>query len=392
MLIKVIFRLLFGYLRIEIEGYYVERFINVCNNNRILIWNLKRQKSVKLFFNIGIDDLKKITNIAKKTNCKVRILKKKGIPFILYKYKKRKIFVVFLIIILCLIGISSKYIWNIDINIENNLAIDNIEDDLKICGLERGILKSKINTQKIINEIKLKRDDIAWIGIDLKGTNIKVNIVKATEKPEVIDNYDYCDIVAKKPGIITQIRAQNGTAKVQVGDVVQTGDVLIAGTMEGKYTDLRYVHSLGEIEAKVKYQETKEIFLTEDIFKTTGNKENKYELKINNTKIKFYNSISKYQYFEQKTKEKNLRLTNNFYLPISIIKITNNEQIKETKSYTLQEAINLGAVELSDKIEQEISNKGTIVDKIVEKEEKDDSVVVTVVYEVIESIGENKKK
>ena len=49
MFIKLLVRLLFGYVRIEVEGYYIERFINICTNNKILIWNLKREKGVKLY-------------------------------------------------------------------------------------------------------------------------------------------------------------------------------------------------------------------------------------------------------------------------------------------------------------------------------------------------------
>ena len=40
----------------------------------------------------------------------------------------------------------------------------------------------------------------------------------------------------------------------------QKGDVLIAGYMEGKYTDPRYVHSMGEVQAKVWYTESKKIY------------------------------------------------------------------------------------------------------------------------------------
>ena len=69
MYIGILLRLIFGYVRIEIEGYYIERFINICQNKKILIWNLKRQKVVKLFLNIGIKDFKKLKNIARKTNC-----------------------------------------------------------------------------------------------------------------------------------------------------------------------------------------------------------------------------------------------------------------------------------------------------------------------------------
>ena len=41
--------------------------------------------------------------------------------------------------------------------------------------------------EEIVNKIRLQRNDIAWIGIDIKGTNAIVKVVKADEKPEDID-------------------------------------------------------------------------------------------------------------------------------------------------------------------------------------------------------------
>ncbi len=244
MYIGILIRLLIGYVRVEVEGYYIEKFINMCVHKKIFIWNLKREKGVKLFLNIGKKDFKKLREICKQTRCKIKIQKKKGIPFILYKYKKRKIFVIFLIIISIVIYSSSKYVWNIDINVEDNLEVENIRDDLYNLGLKKGMKKENIDADKIINEIRLQRDDISWIGMDIKGTNVRVKIVKADDTPELLDNKDYCNIVAKKNGIITKITAQNGTAMVKVGDTVQKGEVLIAGYMEGKYTEPRYLHSL----------------------------------------------------------------------------------------------------------------------------------------------------
>ncbi len=43
MLFKVILNYLIGYVRISIEGYYIERFINICRNHKITIWNLKKR-------------------------------------------------------------------------------------------------------------------------------------------------------------------------------------------------------------------------------------------------------------------------------------------------------------------------------------------------------------
>ena len=220
MYIKILLSLLLGYVRIEVEGYYIERFINICTNRKILIWNLKREKGVKLYLNISIKDFKNLTQIAIKTKCKIRILRKKGIPFLLNRYKKRKIFAIFLIIILFMIIVSSNYIWNIEVSVEDNLIVENILEDLNDLGISKGKLKSKIDIEKVVNQIILKRNDIAWIGIDMNGTNIKVNIVKAQESPEIIKNSDYSDIIAKKSGIITKITAQNGTAVVKIGDKV----------------------------------------------------------------------------------------------------------------------------------------------------------------------------
>lgn len=391
MYIKLLIRLIVGYVRIEVEGYYIERFINICTNKKILIWNLKREKGVKLYLNIGINDFKKLSAIARKTNCKVKILRKRGVPFLLNRYKKRKLFAIFLILILALIFTSSRYVWNVDISIKDNLELENISEDIENLGITRGIPKNKIDTEKVINELRLQRDDIAWVGIDIVGTSVKINIVKADKSPDIIKNTDYCNIVAKKSGTIQKITAQNGTAVVNVGDTVQKGDILIAGYMEGKYTDTRYVHSLGEVDAIILYEKSKEVRYNQDIYHYTGNEENKYEIFFNTWKIKLYKNFSKFNLYETTTEEKNIKLLDNFYLPISIKKITNKEQTKENKTYSIEEAVDIGEKELSPEIEKEIENKDMIIDKNVKKEEYENSVIVTVIYSVLENIGENQK-
>ena len=106
MFIKIMLSYVLGYLKLSVEGYYIERFINICKNNKITIWNLKRNKEIELYLNVRISEFKKICEIAKKTKCKIKIKNKKGIPFLLHKYKKRKIFLILLILITCFIGME----------------------------------------------------------------------------------------------------------------------------------------------------------------------------------------------------------------------------------------------------------------------------------------------
>lgn len=391
MLIKIIFNYIIGYIRISIEGYYIERFINICRNEKITIWNLKRNKNVKLELNIAIKDLKRVAKIAKQTKCKMKITRKKGLPFIFNKYKKRKLFFVFLIVIIIILAISSNFIWNIQIIEEDKQNIQNLYQDVVDSGLQIGTMKAKINTKDIINKIRLKRDDIAWIGIELKGTNAIVRTVKATAKPDIVNDKDYCNIVSDKQGIITKISAQNGTIAVKVGDTVNVGTTLINGWMEGKYTGIRYVHAKGEIQAKVWHTKSKKIQYNTTERTETGNIENKYQIKINNFKINLSKRLSKFKIYDTIVEENKFKIFSDFYLPISLIKTTNKEVKEEQKKYEIEEAKNLGIQQLQDELDNEIENKEKIVNKIINTYEKEDGVEVYVTYEVLEDIGTNEK-
>lgn len=391
MFIKILLKYILGYVRITVEGYYIERFINICTTSKILIWNLKREKGVRLYLNIGIKDFFEAVKIAKKLKCKVKITQKRGIPFLVHKYKKRKIFVITLLVVTILIGISTKYVWNINIQIDSNMEMIGIEEDVKEAGLNVGMKKEKINVQEIANKIRLKRNDISWIGIELKGTNAIVRVVKAKEAPEIVDEKEYSNIVAKKAGIITKIIAQNGTVMVKVGDEVEENQILIAGQMEGKYTGIRNVHSLGEVEAIVKYSKTEKIPLKTIEKVATGKKETKYKLKISNFQINFYKTLSKFEIYDTIETEKKFKIFSNLYLPISISKITNQEQEKIEKSYTKEDAIQIGTTKLEKIIEDEIGTNKNIIDKKVDVIEIDNYIEVNVTYEVIENIGIQEK-
>ena len=391
MFIKIIFNYIIGYIRISIEGYYIERFINICRNDKITIWNLKRDKNVKLELNIGIKDLKRVAKIARKTKCKMKITRKKGLPFLFNRYKKRKLFFAFLVAIIIALAISSNFIWNIQINEENQDTMENLYQDVVDSGLAIGTMKSKINTKDIINKVRLKRDDVAWMGIELKGTNAIVKVVKTTAKPDIIDDEDYCNIVSDKQGVITKISAQNGTIAVKVGDTVNVGTTLINGWMEGKYTGIRYVHAKGEIQAKVWHTKSKKIPYNTTERTETGNIENKYQIKINNFEINLSKRVSKFEIYDTRVLENKFKIFSDFYLPISLIKTTNKEVKEEPKKYEIDEAKSLGIKQLQDELDSEIEDKEKIVNKIINTYEKEDGIEIYVTYEVLEDIGTNEK-
>lgn len=391
MYIKILLNYIFGYLNIELEGYFVEKFINICISKNIFLWNIKRTKSTIAYTNIGIKDFRTIGKIAKSTKCKVKIKSKKGLPFIFNKYRKRKIFFAFLLLLTVSIISLSNFVWNIEVTGNVNISKEELLENLENQGLKLGKLKSKIDTKEIVSNMRLERNDLAWIGIEIKGTNAIVKIVEADKKPAIIDEEDYCNIVATKSGIIVKVNAGNGTPLVKEGDTIKEGSLLIGGWLEGKYTGIRYVHANGEVKAKVWYTEKEKIDLKQVKFEHTRIEENKYSVSINNFRINFYKTLSKLKNYDTIEEIKKIKLFSDFYLPIEIIKTTNYEQVEKSVEYTVEEAKQIAIQQARKKLDEQIENKENITNTYINYNETEEYIEVEVIYEVLEEIGTKEK-
>lgn len=392
MLLKLIINYILGYLTINVEGYFIERFINMCRNKNILLWNIKRKNSSFIICKIGIKEFKKIRDIAKKTKCKITITSKKGIPFIFEKYKKRKIFLLMMCIIGGLLFVLSQFVWNIEVKITGDtLNEDEIINSLNENGLYIGEKKSSIDVKEIINNVRLKREDISWIGIEIKGTNAIVEVVEAEEKPEVVDENDYCSIVSDKPGKILKVIANNGTAMVKPGDIVKEGSLLIAGWIEGRYTGTRFVRADGKIDALVWYTETASVKLNEKKIEKTGNTEKKYALNINNFRINLYKKLSNFEKYDTIYTAKKIKIFSNFYIPVELIECNNFEIKEENVNYSEEEAKAEAKRRAEEKLNDKVKDKENIRNVTVNYTVEEDEVKAEVTYEVFENIGTNEK-
>lgn len=392
MLIKIIFNYIFGFINITVEGFFTERFINTCINNKIFLWSIKRKSSTLLTVNVNINNFKKIHAIARKTKCKVKINAKKGLPIFLHRYRKRKLFLIILLPVFLCIVISSTYIWNIEIIGAENIDVAELMAQLNEEGLKIGNKKNCVDSKKIINSIRLKRNDIAWIAVDMKGTNVIVSLVQAEEKPKIINKDEYCNIVASERGVITKITADTGTAIAKVGDIVEKGDVLIGGYMQGKYTDTRYVHAKGEVKAKVWYTKKINSGFTREITEETGAVQNKYSININNFKINLYKTLPNFENYDTIIKENKIKIFSNFYLPIEVIKTTYVEKEKKQITYGKEELKQLLIKELEKEFFKDGINNLNVINKVVNifnKENKELELEMT--YEAEIDIGIEEK-
>lgn len=395
MFLKLIYMFFAGYLNIIVEGFFIERFLNICRQKEIFLKDLHRENSTYIKMKILKSDFKEIRHIAKRTKCKVKIEKKSGVPFFINRYRKRKIFAIAGMVIAIFIFILTKFIWNIEVVGNEDISEDDIKALVSEYGIEVGTLKSKINTEKISNLIRLNREDLSWIGITVKGTNVIVTVEESIEVPEIKDANEICNIIATEDSVVSKIIVRNGTAKVQVGDEVKKGDILVEGIMEGVNTGIREVHADADIFGKKIYsKELKENFV-QNVKIKTGNEEEKNEICIKNFAINFNKRLSNFENYDTISTRNKIKVFSDFYLPFEIKKTTYIEYKNEQKTFSEEELISKIEKQLEEELESEF--------KISNYEEKykkrnlytnieNDGITVKLVYEVEQKIGEKDER
>ena len=188
-----------GTVEVEIQGFFTERFINLCKINNIKIWNVKNIVNGIVRFSITLKDFKKLKPISKKTKCKIKVISKKGLYFKFFKYRKRRLAFLLVLIFILISIISTTFVWNIDISGNTYVSQEQIYSALKESGLYVGRSKIGLKTKKIINSLRVNLSDIAWAGIEIDGTHVHVKVVEKTKLPDsAISENSIGDIISNK--------------------------------------------------------------------------------------------------------------------------------------------------------------------------------------------------
>ena len=169
-----------GTIIVELEGFFIERFINLCKAQNIEIENVKYITAGLISFKTNSSNFDDIKKIANKTKCRARIKKKKGIYFILFRYKKRRIFCYLFLSLILLLIVISTYIFRINISGNEKISDDEIIRVLKKADIYVGKNRLFIDERKAGNMLRTELYDIAWVSVDVKGTSVNVKIVEKT--------------------------------------------------------------------------------------------------------------------------------------------------------------------------------------------------------------------
>lgn len=381
-----------GYLTVKVVGFSPERFLNLCTNRGIFIWNLKGYKD-GYTFNISIKGFKMIRPFVKKTKTKVVIIEKIGLPFFFHKYRKRKLFFLGILIFALLLYILSLFIWKIEIKGNYTYTQDMFLKYLTHKGYTVGTFKNKVNCAQLEKMILNDFDEVAWISAEVSGTKLILNFQETLERKNIKQDNKPCDIVANKHGIISSIVTRYGTPKVVKGDVVKKGDILISSDIlikrEEQLVGIKCVHSDADIYAKTVYTYEDNLNFKHQSKIYTGKTKKGYIINLFNLRLVIFHPRISYKKYDKIEKNNILKLSKDFYLPFEFISLTYKEYNHEEKYYTNSEAMTI-INNKKNKFIRELEKKGVqILENNVKIVKEKNSIKAKGKIIALEKIGKN---
>lgn len=341
-MIRSFIRWLQGYIRLCVAGYSPERFLNMCCFHNLFIWGLEpTEKGYEMY--MSISDFRKLKPIIRKTHTKVTLEGRYGFPFFLARYRKRKLFFAGLFLCAVLLRAYSLFIWDIHFEGNGRYPDTTLAEFLESEGVAPAMLRSRVDCPGIVKAIRKEYNDIVWVSASIDGSRLKIQIKENEDTfPEkdasvVPDGGEEkpVDLIASSDGVVTKIVTRSGVPQVHVGDTVKKGDILVLGRVEvvndsQEVVSYQYHRSDADVfaDTQMEYTDTLPLTYQEKVY--DGKKKYQPFIRLADWTVSVGSIKNKYEHSERVTEETQIRLGENFYLPLFY-------GMKSVKSYSLVE-------------------------------------------------------
>lgn len=286
-----IYRWFKGYLKVLFFGDFFEKILDITAKNGITLWNSRLTKNGMESY-ICIKDFKKLKNLIRKKEIKVKILKKYGLPFKIEKNKKRTGFIAGIIIFFIFLKIMSGYIWVIDVSGNKNVKTEEILSVCSDLGIKIGTNADDISSKTDSQRLLLKLNGLSWASLNIEGSRLTVNVSEVKVKKD--EGYP-CNLVASFDGIIKKVDVKSGNCLVKTGETVKKGDILVSGIIENA-SSTQFVKSEGTVTAIASQNISVSGEFKQEKSYETGQKKTKRVFEFFNIKIPLYLGTQKGEY------------------------------------------------------------------------------------------------
>ncbi|MBD5461213.1 MAG: sporulation protein YqfD [Lachnospiraceae bacterium] len=366
-----------GYVRIKVWGFSPERFMNLCSNKNILLWDIKKEGEV-YYMCISLKGFWGLRPIARKTGTRVAVLERCGLPFFIPRLLARKIFVLGFAAAVFFWFWTSLYVWDISLMGNYTITEDIFIDFLKQQGIHVGMSKKDVDIGELEKEIRRQFDIITWTSARMEGTKLKIEIKENTNlqtAPDEDEKYPYgSNLTADTGGTIVSMIVRSGVPQVQTGQEIAQGDLLVSGRVpvlneDATVRKYQYVRADADIYVRhtIPVRETLPFYYVDQVY--TGREKKKYYILSGEKEYTLSFSEITYPYYDIVSDSRDIELLKGLTLPFSFGTFTYREYLNVEKEYSLQEAEALLGEKYSE-ILATLEQKGV---QIIEKNVKIDT-------------------
>ena len=398
-MIQVI-RFLKGYLSIKVFGFSPERFMNLCSNHNIFLWDIENHGAYYTM-KISLKGFYRLRGISRKTGTRVVITKRYGLPFLSLRMWRRRIFVGGLLGSLIFWIWMSGFIWAIEVEGNYYVTTDVFQDFLASSGFEPGMKKSEVEIEALEKAIRNEFDIVTWTSARIDGTRLLIQVkendlIQVKESKTELPEGEGVDLVADKEGEIISIVTRSGSPKVTAGTLVKKGDVLVEGgipIMNEDSTVRRYDYCRADADIMLRctYQMKEELKKQYEEKQYTGNERKSPFIMFGTKKLSLPMIGKGYEAYDVIEEKKQLRLFENYYLPVYIGSDLVREYVVEEKIYSQSEVKKLFEEKIQKFIET-LQEKGVqIIEKNVTINKVSGVWKMKVDFLAIEKTGTEKK-
>ena len=349
-------------VRIDVKGDAKERYLNMCRARHFPVWNVQSDKKNDVItMCMNREDFLESKSAIRKTGVKVVVKAKNGLPFLLKKISRRKVFVAGALLGMIFLLVMMRSIWAFQFEGNKRITDEQIVDYLESQCVTIGTKTKNLDYEALEQGLREQFPEITWASVLQRGTTLIIRI-REREYTEVSQRYDdRTDIISDADGVIISMVVKEGVPYVKKGDTVSIGDILVCGAVpvydeNQVISGYQYYHAQADIlvETTQRYTDTLPLSYERKVY--TGQEALIVSLGTFDTRFVFGDGLSSMG-VESQSKNYQLCLFRYLQLPF-FAQITRQKGYEwELSYYTRQEAQALLTAGL-EKYLRELSEKG----------------------------------
>ena len=382
-----------GYVRIRVWGASPERFMNLCSNREILLWDIVKDGDIYTMC-ISLKAFYQLKPIARKTGTRVVIIQRVGLPFFVPVILGRKVFCLGMFASVAFWMMSSLLVWDIQCTGNYQITDDMIMTFLETNFVRIGMKKSELDIEELEKAIRKEFDVVTWTSVKLDGTKLIVDIKEndVALVPVIIEDEGGKDLISKYDGTVVSMIVRKGVPKVAIGDVVTKDAILVEGKVpiyneDATVREYQYVTSDADIYIRheMAYQET----IPFDYIKKeyTGREKTRYFVRFGDKELKITEE-KPFLVYDSIIREKTPVAFEKLSIPILWGSIIYREYQNVEYKYTVSQAKEL-LIQKINKIFSDLEEKGVhIIEKNVRIDNDNEQWILSADLIVEELAGE----